>query len=334
MSSVAQLASTTKKGIPSKAIVTWNIVTFFVIGLLVCLWAQYYTDRLPEIASLLGGGGALVWITTGFGMLRSTRTDELRDWFDGTVLGNRYFSAFLTVALLALGISATHYGSVQVLSLAEEPDHSVQVTPVGTQSDEWLYLAPGEHVRQLVRTHWFHPTTVAVKVKGYPTKLIEVASLKKVSIYVPNSVRTPVILFRPRIPVIDAAKPHSVDDPPLLSLEVTTKNEKGESFTGWTDFDGHSILLGTDEDIPIPVEFEQQWQEEAKAADNRPDALEMWRTPEAPEKFAIALSPKQLVTVTLKLKRDHSDFAPPQRFTVKPLRSFSSFVQEVVLNGP
>jgi hypothetical protein len=42
------------KKIPhSKSVFVWNVLTFLVIGSLVCLWAQYYTDRLPEIAPSL-----------------------------------------------------------------------------------------------------------------------------------------------------------------------------------------------------------------------------------------------------------------------------------------
>lgn len=334
MTSIPQSVLPARNTTRSKAIVAWNILTFLAIGFLVCLWAEYYTDHLPEIASLLGGGGALVWVTTGLGMLRPGRTDQLREWFDGTVLGSRVFSVALMVAVVALAFAATQYGSVQVQSLAEEPDHSVQVRSGSTQSDEWLHLPPAETVRQLVKTPWFQATKVIVKVKGYPEKSVEVRPFRRVSVYVPNSVRTPVILLRPRISVIDAAKPHSFNDPPLMSLEIKTKDAKGVIFQDSIDFDGHSVLLGTDEDIPIPSEFEEQWQQEAKGAGNRMDALEMLRTPEAPGNFAIALSPKQEVTVTLKLKRNHSNYAPPQHFIVMPLRSFSSYIQEVVMNGP
>lgn len=323
------------KKIPhSKAVLVWNVLTFLVIGSLVCLWAQYYTDRLPEIASVLGGGGALVWITAGLGMLKPKRADEVREWFDTTILGSRIVSLVLMLLVVVLGFETTRYGSVQVQSVAEEPDHSVQVRTVGTTSEEWLHLAPAEHVRQLVRTSWSKHAMVVVKVKGYPEKMVEIPPFRRVPVYVPNSVRTPVILLRPRIAVMDAARPPSPKDPAMMSIEVTTSDGKGSTFSRTIDFDGHPILIGTDEDIPIPPELELRWQAEAKAAGDRLDALEMWKAPDAPGDLAIALIPKQEVMVTLKLKRDQSNYAPPQRFIVKPLRSSSSFVQEVVVYGP
>lgn len=323
------------KRIPhSKAVFVWNVLTFLVIGSLVCLWAQYYTDRLPEIASLLGGGGALVWMTVGIGMLKSNRADEAREWFDATVLGSRIFSLMLMLSVVGLALASTRYGSVQIQSVVEEPDHSVQVRPLGTTSEDWEHLAPADSVRQSVRTSWSQPAKVVVKVKGYPEKVVEVRPFRRVLVYVPNSVRTPVILLRPRIPVIDAARLRSPKDTALMSLEIATVDGTGKAFRETIDFDGHPVLIGTDGDIPMPPELEEQWQAEAKAADNRQDALEIWRTPEAPEQFAIALAPKQEVTVTLKLKRDQSNYAPPQQFIVKPVRSLRSFIQEVVIQGP
>jgi hypothetical protein len=324
-----------KQRVPhAKSVFIWNVLTFFLIGSLVCLWAQYYTDRLPEIASLLGGGGALVWLTAGIGVLKSSRADEVREWFDASVMGSRVFSLFLMLCVVVLALAATQYGSVQIQSVVEEPDHSVQVRPLGTTSADWEHLAPADSVRQLVRTTWFQSAKAVVKVKGYPEKVVVVEPFRRVLVYVPNSVRTPVILLRPRIPVIDAARPRSPKDPVLMSLEIATVDGTGKPFRETIDFDGHPVLMGTDGDIPIPPELEEQWQAEAVRADNRQDALEIWRTPEAPEQLAIALAPKQEVTVTLKLKRDQSNYAPPQQFIVKPVRSLRSFVQEVVIQGP
>jgi hypothetical protein len=318
----------------AKAVFLWNALTFLALGFLVCLWAQYYTDDLPEIASLLGSGGALVWIAAGLGMLKPKRKEQAQEWFDTTILGSRIVSVVLMLMLVGLGFASTRFGSVQVQSVAEEPDHSVQVRRLGTQSQDWLHLVTAEHVRQLVKTSWSLPAKVIVKVKGYPEKVVEIRPLHRVSVYVPNSVRAPVILFRPRIAVMDAARPGSPKDPALLSLQVVTTDSSGVRFEQSVPFDGHPILLGTDEDIAIPAELEQRWQAEAKAAGDRTDALELWKQPLAPETFAVALTPKQEVTVTLKMNRDHSNYAKPQRFFVKPLYGSSSFVQEVVLNGP
>ena len=315
----------------TRAVFLWNVVTFLLAGTAVCVWADYYTDRLPQIASLLGGGGALVWLTSAAGFFKSEHKEEFLGWTESAIFGRRWFSVLLIIGIVVFAAAAMQFGSVQVQSMAEEPDHSVQIRRAGTISDQWLSLPPAEHVRSLIWTPGFSPVDVAVKVKGYPEKVVRASALRRLTVYVPNSVRTPVVLLRPRIAVMDAARPPSPNTPPLLRIEITAKGADGAEITRSAPFDGHSIIIGGDEDITLPAELEEMWR--AEAGTDRLDVFFAWKSPVAPDEFSFPLAPRQQVTVTLR-QANGSPYGSPQSFIVNPVRGSRSFVQEVVLYGP
>jgi hypothetical protein len=324
-------------------IFAWNVVTLAVLGTAVYAWADYFTDRLPAIITLVGGGGALAWVTTAAGFFKSERKDQLINWAETTIFTQRAFSLLLLLTIIVLSVSATQFGAVQVQSLPEESEHSVKIWREGEpQPDDFARLAPSEHVRRVVWTPFATKRKVHIWVRGFPDKVVEVLPMQRVPVYVPNSVRTPVVLVHPTIRLMDAA--HTDDGTALFRLELESKDSSGNTIQRSIEFDGqHSILIGGDEEIAIPSETMDEWRAEA---DKRLDAIRAWRALIAPQEFSIALTQGQDLLLTLRQAQCPPDTAkgdPPAKcqvyngpvpYKVKALHGSQPFIQEVQLDTP
>jgi len=263
----------------------WNVVTAILAGSAVYAWAAYYSDSLPEITAVLGGGGLLVWATTAFSLLRKERQEEFWDWLESAVLSRRGVTALLLVGFLGLGVAANFLGSVQVESATEEGEHSVSIYPLGDQPSNPLRLDPKQPVRKVIWiwTSWVGPKQVVVKVAGYPKKVVNVAPLRRVQVSVPAALRSPVLLFRPSQTLADVAKDTG------MRLHLT--DEHGKALAE-APLNGESILTGGEDDINLPPELEEKWRAEAP---KRPDLYDRWATPSAPREFALHLAEKQIL---------------------------------------
>jgi hypothetical protein len=319
----------------------WNAIAVVIVGTAVYFWTDYYTDHLPTIATLVGGGGVLAWLSTTFSFFRAERREELVNWAEMTIFSSRWFSVTLALAFFALLVAATQFGGVQIQSLAEESEHSVQVWSSDAPATGFAQLAPGEHIRRIVFTPLLSKRSVHVHVKGFPEKVVEVRPMQRVTVYVPNSVRTPVILVRPTISLMDAART-AEGAAALFKLEVDWKDAEGRAIHRVVEFDGqHSILVGGDEDIAIPTETMDMWRAEAE---KRRDALAAWRSVIAPEEFSAAMSQGQTVVFTLRQAQCPSDgtqapkvcpiYNGPFSYKVKAVRGSQPYIQEVQLDIP
>jgi hypothetical protein len=313
----------------SGPVFTWNLITLILIGTAVCLWAGYFSDKLPEISATLGGGGVLIWAITAFSLLTSKHQEKIKHWTESIVLGSRVFTVLLIVSVFILALLANFLGSVEVQSITEEPEHSVLVYSEGLQtpqqdSEDWKRLAPAQQVRSIVWTSWWSPTQVVVKVRGYPEKIVKVHPLERVPILVPYSVQSPVVLLRPTSGVADIARGAG------MKVELKTTDDRGTPITRVAGFDGHSVLIGGDEDIALPPWLEDRWRIEAR---DHPDLFYKWATPDAPPEFAMLLKPRQTLQVQL-VQKDNKPYGPQVPVLVEPVRATGSFVQEVVLYGP
>jgi hypothetical protein len=307
----------------------WNLVSVILLGTAACLWAAYFSDMLPEVSAILSGGGLFIWGATAFSLLTSKRQEKIKHWTESVVLGSGVFSIVLIVCFLVLVVLANFLGSVDVESIAEEPEHSVAVyaegtTPLPPDSQDWKRLAPAQGVRLIVWTSWFSPTRTVVKVRGYPDKIVNVRPFRRLPVVVPYSVRSPVVLLCPEAAVIEVARGAS------MKMEIQTTDDQGGSVTRTVAFDGHAVLIGGDEEIELPAELEEKWRNQLR---NRPDVFHMWAKPDAPAEFAMRLKPRQILKVRL-LQKNNKPYGPQIPVVVNPLQSTRSFVQEIVLYGP
>jgi len=324
------------------SIFVWNVVTLLALGTAIYVWADYYTDRLPAIVTLLGGGGALAWLTTAMGFFKSQRKEELINWAETAVFAQRWFSVSMLVAIIVLLVSSTQFAAVQVQSLPDESEHSVSIWQDGkAPPPSPAKLAPGEHIRRLVFTPLFCKRSVHVHITGYPDKVVEVQPMQRVPVYVPNSVRTPVVLIHPTIRLMDAARPED-GTTALFKLEVESKD--GPPIHAVDDFDGqHSVLIGGDDEIAIPSEIVDEWRSEA---DKRLDAFKAWRSLVAPRNLALTLTPEQTITFTLRPAQCPPDtpngpppakcpiYSGPVSYKVKVVHGSQPYIQEVQLDTP
>lgn len=300
----------------------WNVVTAILTGTALYGWAAYYSDSLPEITALLGGGGLLVWATTAFSLLKKERQEEFWSWLEGALLSSRWVTVFLLVAFIGLGAMANFLGSVQVESVVEEGAHSVSIYPLGGTPNP-LRLDPTQPVRALFWTSWFTSKSVVVKVPGYPKKIVTLAPFHRAGVSVPAALRAPVLLFRPTPMLADVAK--------SAGMRLQLMEERGAPLGAPAAFDGQAILTGGEDDINLPQELEDKWRAEAP---KRRDLLDRWASPSAPAEFAtLHLAEKQTLRVQI-LTRDNHPYGPPATVVVNTLRANKPFVQEVELHGP
>jgi hypothetical protein len=302
----------------------WNVVTVILAGTSIYAWAAYYSDSLPEITAVLGGGGLLIWATTAFSLLRKERQEEFWSWLEKAALSRRWVTGLLLVGFLALGVTANFLGSVQVECVPEEGGHSVSIYPLGNHpSPIPQRLDPTQPVRTVILTSWFSPRSVVVKVPGYPRKVVTVAPFHRVQISAPAALRSPVLLFRPSQTLADVAK--------AVGMRVQLTDQHGSALAAAAAFDGQAILTGGEDDITLSPEFEEKWRAEVP---KRHDLSDRWATPSAPiELAALGLSEKQTLRVQI-LTSKNQPYGPVITVVVNTLRANKPFVQEVVLHGP
>lgn len=309
-----------------------NFVGLALIGTAVCIWTQYYSNCLPEIATLLGGGGVLVWLSSALHLIESDQVDEFKKWTATNVLSSSILTNILIIGSLTLILVAAQLGAVQVNALSGEPEHSIQIRKANTTSDEWSPLVPSQPLRKVFWTFWWNPSKVSVFVKGYPEKVVQVKPLQRISVLVPTSVRTRVVLLRPQLAITDAAKSVTGSPSPTMFIDMDTKDSQGQVIHRRAPFDGHSILVGGNSDISVPGELVDTWHSELK--NQRSDVILLWKYPNVPDDFAIALNDHQEVTVSissLNKANNQSTVLLKQSFIVSPIQNSVPFLQEVVL---
>jgi hypothetical protein len=303
-----------------------NLMALVVLGVAASAWLLYYTDIFPEVAGLLGLGGTFAWLGFIFKLLKDKRIADLQNWTDTTVFSSARTTLVLSLLSPVLVTMACFRGGIQIEPFQESLEHSVQIHRVGDASSELMHLPPTGQLRWNGWTRWWSPTTVVLKVSGYPEAKFDVHPWERRQVYVPSSLLRPVVLLRPSVDLIDAVRGTSV------TLELRIKENGKLVAQPAAPFDGHAVWVGADADIFVPAETEARWRQEL--ADKKSEQhLEFWFPPLAPSQFNVALKSGQQVQAVLRKKNNYDVFAT-MTFSVEPLRSGREFVQEEVLNVP
>jgi hypothetical protein len=310
---------------PFSSLFGLNLMGLLVLGVAVSAWLLYYSDVFPEVAGLLGLGGAFAWVGFVLKLLRENRISDLQNWTDTTVFSSPRTTVVLSLLAPVLLTAGCFRGGIQLEPFQESLEHSVQIHGVGRPPSVLMHLPPSGQLRWNGWTCWWSPTKVAVKVSGYPEMDVEIHPWKRIPIYVPSSLLRPVVLLRPSVDLIDAVRDTSV------TLELTIKEDGKPVARPRAAFDGHAVWIGADADILVPQETEARWHQEL--TDRKSEQhLAFWLPPLAPPQFNVTLRPGQEILAALRKK--NNDIYATTNFRVESLRSGREFVQEEVLNVP
>lgn len=263
-----------------------NLLGILALGTLVSGWILYYTEWFPAIGGLLALGGVLSWLAFISRVLPEERLAALQTWADQRILSSH--ATLVILAVLAGGalIAATFLGSIQVTATRESTDRFVQIYRTGRTPTLEARLPAGGRVRKPVWTAWLRPTSWRVKVSGYPDEAVTVRPWRRAALSVPASFRRPVVVVRSTIDLFDIVH----NRPRTLTIAVGDRTFK-------TQFNGHALWLGCDEDVEIPPALDAAWRAEANAR-ARPSVITYWLHPASIAADA-KLSPGTRIAATL-----------------------------------
>jgi len=215
----------------------------------------------------------------------------------------------------------------------ESTDRFLRVDPVDTPPGEDVRLRAGEAVRTLAWTSWLKPTAWRVKVSGYPDEVVTVRPWRRVSLSVPASFQRPVVVLRPTVDLFDIVH----NTPRRIAVRVTfprspsspgpTREFRTQSDGQPLQFDGHSLWIGCDEDVDIPLRLEAAWRAEL-SANQRASLINYWLRPRALTGERVALQVGSEIQVEMF---DREGKKSEQVFVV---RKQPDFLQEEKLDLP
>ena len=294
-----------------------NLICILVVGVLFTAWFFYYTDLWPEIGGLLALGGILSWLAFISNVLSKNRIDQLQEWTDQHIFSNAR-SWKLCAALLAGGaLCGSFRGTVQVKQVQGGSDRMVWTQWHGRFSDDAERLAPGEAIRDDAWTSCWSPRRQTVKVGGLPAAQVTLWPWERVALYIPSSFLPPVLLVRPSVRLMDTV----LGTP--MKLVVPVGNDKRE-----TNFDGHPVWLGCDNDVDLPQRLRDSWRDELNAASSS-SYMKYWLTPSVVPGGPLSLPPYSIVK--LELQRAGTTRIV-EEIKVIPFQRIEDFPQEAVLD--
>jgi hypothetical protein len=310
-------------GLPARYIL--NLISLALFGVLASAWVLYYTDSFEIVGGLLALGGAFSWLAFLSKAMPEERLKGLQAWIDDHILMKKWLS-LLPLGLIALGTAlASFLGTVQVEALGS--GGAVLLEPIknsGETSREWLPIAQGRHVRELVWTFPGSPTAVQVKFVGLPMRIVKVYSWRRLELQGPESFERPVVILRPTLALMQSRA-----NSPLLLLVRSDSEEKH------VEFSGEAVWVGSDPEIELPPVIIDSWQAEiqAKGLHVLP---ERWLHPLVVDSGSRELRVGENLVIELHSKSGSGAIGPLWACGLvyqvrRPIRP-SDFVQQVVLD--
>ncbi len=296
-----------------------NLFLIVLFGTLASAWVLRYTDWFPAIGGLLALGGLFSWLAFVSKLLKGSRLDQLQDWSDRSIFGNRWATGWCFLLIELAYVSVCRFGTVQIEAVEETTERVVYMEPIGSAPDlEGRRVSAAAAIRELFPAPWGSPGKVRVRVKGYPDTVIAVQPLALTRLYVPASFLRPVVLLRPTPELIDARKG--------LTIKVSLN---GRDY-GPVEFTGNAIWLGCDENVEIPALQESLWRAELTQRRREP-LLRFWLQP---KEFPGLPNPKAGDQINVTLWDHDQPYGAPRTFSVKDLRRVQEFPQVEILDAP
>lgn len=299
-----------------------NLILIGAFGVALSGWILYYTDYFGVFGGLLSLTGIFSWLAFVSKALPERRLKALQvviyRWFFNS------FKARVTVLLLFfLGlVVAAFFGTVQVESLQEASDRALWVHRYGSETPEPERLTPGGRVRSLVRTSWWSPSNIRIKVSGYPDQVALVKPWRRLRLYVPSSFLRPVAVVRPSVELINFIQ----NNPMPLVVKAG-----GREVARIKEFDGHAMWIGCDDDVQIPASLEDVWRGELVAAGHL-SLLHYWLHPRQLEGARLELQPNAEIEVMLE--RRGGGVYTGIHFVARRLHRREDFPQVEVIDVP
>lgn len=240
----------------------WNLLCFLLIGTIICFWFWRNTDEFENLAALLTFGGALSWLAVALKIVPEEKTKQLQTAFFENVFENPRACPWLLVLLILVTAATFCFATIQLQPLQESVDRPVIICAAqsgnGRENDfvkqfaegDFETLKPGGRLRIVVPV-WWRYKNYFVKVSGYPDKLVTLQPWQRKELVLPNSFRRRVVLLRPTERLINNARQAN------WMLTVRTKNS---SKSLEMPFDGHSVWLGCDANVEVPIALHNIWE--------------------------------------------------------------------------
>jgi hypothetical protein len=299
-----------------------NFCAFVLFGALLLGWCYRYTDWIAVVGGFLTLAGMLSWLAFILKIIPEKRMGEFQAWADETIFNN-VRAKWLVLSLLVIGLVAGSFlGTVEVTWPAGEGSRSVWMHRLGTSRGEAVALAPGGVARRwFFTTLWSKPTTVRVKVNGFPDLMGEIKPWQRYEIRVPDSFYRPVVLLRPSVDLLNMLR----NEPMRLSVTVDSQS--------WIipTYDGQSLWIGCDSDVEVPEAKREVWRG-ILAASGQPETARYWVYPLTLGSPIPELHSGQTIEVTL-LREDRSPYTS-RKFAVLPAAERQAFPQEENLDVP
>ncbi|HWN42573.1 MAG TPA: hypothetical protein VNW71_10140 [Thermoanaerobaculia bacterium] len=279
------------------------------------IWIFVYTDWFLFLGSLLGVAGAFTFLAN---LLTENRKRELREAFEGNVLGHRLagWAAGLVLASLLLFTLLT--GTVLVRSLRDDSSRLISVASLdGGRAVETVRenLLPGRSRKKFILWRGLG-REYRVKLSGLPAATIRIRPFARAVLDSPDDfLRQPVVLVRPTPVLSEIASQF-----PHLWLVVERKGKRVVR----APFSGKAVWLGCDADVAVPVELLKRWQLVAPP--------EAWLPPVAPDEQQ-TLSPGDPLRISIETAEGQV-YGKPIDIVVKQKYRKEDFPLEVVLDVP
>jgi hypothetical protein len=267
----------------------WNLIFISVLGLAASVWVLKYTDCFEIIGGLLGLGGAFAWLAFVFKFMDEERLKTIQRTADKAMFESmwaRWCGGVLFVA--GFGLAGLGVGTIEVKSLQEPRDRTISVYRLGSTPGEAERLPSGGAIRFPRWTCWWRPANYVVKVSGYPPLVQSLKPLRRETVQVPGSFAGPVVLVRPEAKLMEH----------LRSLPGSLRVSLGDKALGtFTNYDGHSLWIGCDRDVDVPVSQIEHWRGTLQS--NQIQYLEAWAFPDILEGAQLPLKPGSILTILL-----------------------------------
>lgn len=286
-----QPAVTTLRAAPTRFLV--NVVLLLVLGVLFSGWLLRYTDWFPEFGGMLALGGLFSWLGVVSKVLPEARIKTLQETIDSWLSTSVRLTRVLVGILAVMVIGANFVGTIDVQSMGEPSERLVRFFDADQPSDgtsgdlgSAARLPVAGRVRSPQFTNWVRPTTVRVKVSGFPSLIVPVRPWHHELLTVPASFRlAPVVLLVPSSTLTALRDKLELD----VDVDGTTHRHL---------FDGNAVWVGCEDDVRVPDERLDQWRAEA------PEVLPFLRAPRA---IPALVRDRSQITVVLRRRDDRSE---------------------------
>lgn len=250
------------KGSGDGKIVALNIGLFLLLVTLASFWLLIATNLFPLVGGFLGLGGIFAWITFVSKIVDGNRQDQLRIWFDRTVLqSKKTVLGLLGAAVLLVVAGPLMTRTIELSNTNRVSPLRITLSILGKDDQSPINIArlsiPALEKAKVVHFPVFilSDIQIQVDVPDHPLRSIE---LEKVSF---TKLELPERLWEPAPVLIrsdhNCALVHNEDD---LKLEIISEAPTKKSII--IEFAGHPTWLFTGKPIPIPEPLLENWRYE------------------------------------------------------------------------